>query len=208
MDIGDLKQFVGSLALLFASRQGKPQADMVELREALEPFKDLSLPAFTNFLQQAKQYAETGIIPLPSPQKGAARTGAPRAPKTPKIPLKTKSDTSAIQHAVDELEMLYSKAADPELGYTAIETAVKNIHDAFDKDGLKEIAKGFGCTSGTTTKKACREKIEHKIKERKARNERGNVIATGARAGESGEIAPIPLREVDIVEATLVPDQP
>jgi hypothetical protein len=202
MNVGDLQRFVGSLGTLFASRQGSPQADMVALGEALEPFKDLPLPTFTAFLRQAKEYKETGKVTTSGPAKKASGGGAGR---TPKAPVKTKADAAAIQQAVDKLEILYSGAADPDLTYVTIEMTVKQIHDEFDAGGLKEVAKGFGLTSGVTSKKACLEKIEHKIKERKARNERGTVIANAAKA----EPMSIGVHEAEeVVEATVVGQQP
>jgi hypothetical protein len=96
---------------------------------------------------------------------------------------------------------LYSHAADQDLTYTTIETTVKQIHDRFDKDGLKEVAKRFNLTAGVGSKKACREKIEHKIKERKARNEKGEVIAAAAKAASQTA------GDDDVVEATLIDDK-
>ena len=91
--------------------------------------------------------------------------------------------------------------------YTTIETTVKQIHDGFDKDALKEVAKGFNLTSGVGSKKACLEKIEHKIKERKARNERGEVIAAAAKDASSTEAGPQTVGDDDVVEATLMDDK-
>lgn len=185
MKVADLQQFVNSLAVLFAAKQGNPQTDMITLAAAIEPFKEHSLQEFGAFLQLAKEYKETGKITVPAgkPKKGASA----------KTPVKSKNDAQAIQEAVDELERLYRHAADKDLTYTTIETTVKQIHDAFDLGGLKEVAKGFNLTSGVGTKKACREKMEHKIKERKARSEKGDIIA--AAAGGARE---------EVEEATLV----
>lgn len=194
MNVGDLQQFVRSLGILFAAKTGNPHADMTALTAALDPFKELSLPAFTSFLQLAKEYKETGVF---TPTAGMKKPSTPRAAKTPKVSAKTKDDTAAIQEAVDELERLYSHAADPDLTYATIEGTIKQIHDRFDKDGFTEVAKGFNLTSGVGTKKGCREKIEHKIKERKARNEKGEVIAAAAKAASSAE-------DDDVIEATVI----
>jgi hypothetical protein len=197
MNVGDLQQFVGSLATIFAAKTGNPHADMAALAAALEPFKGLSLAAFSAKLQLAKEYEETGKITVPA---GRSASSGTRAARTPKAPTKTKDDAAAIQEAVDELEKLYSHAADPDLTYPTIEATVKRIHDAFDKDGLKAVANGFNLTSGVASKKACREKIEHKIKERKARNEKGEVIAAAAKAASQ-------MGDDDVVEATAVEDK-
>jgi hypothetical protein len=201
MNVGDLQQFVGSLATIFAAKTGNPHADMTALVVVLEPFKDLSLAAFAAKLQLAKEYEETGKITVPAgKKKTSSGAGTARAPRTP---TKTKDDAAAIQEAIDELERLYSHAADPDLTYTTIETTVKQIHDGFDKEGLKEVAKGFNLTSGVGTKKTCREKMEHKIKERKARNEKGEVIAAAAKAASLTGAGPQTAGEDDIAEATL-----
>jgi hypothetical protein len=66
MNIGNLQQFVASLATIFAAKTGNPHPDMTSLVEALEPFKELSLAAFSAKLQMAKEYEETGKITVPS----------------------------------------------------------------------------------------------------------------------------------------------
>lgn len=178
MNVGDLQQFVGSLASLFAARTGQPQGDMVALGAALEPFKDQSIASFGDFLRAAKEYRDTGKVQAPiQGRRRAAASGAGG-----RGPLKKLEDSAAIKQAVAELDRLYSHAADPDLTYPMIEASVKQIHDTFDAAALKEVAKRFHLTAGLGSKKACREKIEHKIKERKARNERGEVIADAARS--------------------------
>ncbi len=196
MNVGDLQKFFDSLGTLFAAKTGNPHADMAALSAALDPFTELSLSAFTAFLHLAKEYKETGIL-TPAANKGRAPTGKGR---TAKAAVKTKTDVVAIQEAVDELERLFSRSADQDLTYATIETTVQRIQDSFDKDALKEVAKGFNITSGVGTKKGCREKIEHKIKERKARNERGEVIAAAAKIASSPEGA----ADDGVVEATVL----
>jgi hypothetical protein len=192
-----LQHFVNSLGVLFAAQKtGNPQADMIAFADALEPFKEQSIAEFASMLRLAKEYRDTGkITPLPTRQKPAASRARAGASRTP---LKTKADTAAIQEAVDQLEKLQSHAADPDLSYATIEATVQQIYDAFDKDGLKEVAKRFNISSGISNKKACREKMEQKIKERKARNEKGEVIAAAARE------ASMPEQGEEVLDATLV----
>jgi hypothetical protein len=199
MNVADLQRFLGSLATIFAAKSGSPHADMTALVEVLEPFKELSLAAFEAKLKLAKEYEETGKITVPPsrPKKGSA------TPRAERVPTHTKNDTAAINEAVEELEKLYSHAADPDLTYSTIEATIRKIHDSFDKDGLKEVAKGFKITSGIGTKKGCHEKIEHKVKERKARNEKGEVIAEAAKFASSPPMA----KESEILEVTIAENQ-
>src|SRR5262249_17406386 len=155
------QQFISSLAAIFVAQTKTAQADMTALVDAFEPFKNLSISEFRDKLRLAKEYEETGKITVPAGKPKSAGGGKTKAPK---IPTKQKNDTVGIQEAVDEPEKLYSHAADQDLTYPTIEATIKRIHDAFDKDGLKEVAKGFNITSGTSTKKGARDKIEHKIK--------------------------------------------
>jgi hypothetical protein len=182
MNVGDLQKFVAGIEDFVNAHQGKKIADdLRSLIVGLEPFKERTIAEFIHVLCKAE------AIPVPEGVAGKAAGGRSRAGAAARVVKKTKADLEAIERARGDLEDLYNRATDAALTYPEIEMKVKQIQDEFDAKGFMEVAKQFGCkaTSGTMAK----EKIEAKIKERKGRNERSNVIIEAAtRASSAAEV--------------------
>jgi hypothetical protein len=176
VNVGDFQALLKGLGDFLDAHQGKKPAEAFEkFRLGLEPFRDVPLDQFAEFLRQAEEYRRTGIVPVGA--KKAAREKKPAQPKAPKVPLKTKGDAEAIRQAVAELQKLYERATDPTLDYGKIEKTVERISKEFDTNGLKAVAKEFGVGSGSKTKDAARSNIEEKIKSRKGRHERNEAAS-------------------------------
>jgi hypothetical protein len=95
--------------------------------------------------------------------------------------------------AINALNALYNLAADlTALTYQQIDSTMDKLDKSFDKNGIKEVAKGFGVRSNLTTKTAIIDRINHKISDRKAKAERGQVIAAAV------------VREEEVYEVELV----
>jgi hypothetical protein len=174
VNVGEFQSLLKGLGDFLAAHQGKKPAEAFEkFRAALEPFRDVPLDQFAEFLRQAEEYRRTGIVPVGA--KKPAREQKAAQAKATKAPLKTKDDAEAIRQAVAELQKLYERATDPTLDYGEIERTVERIGKEFDVNGLKAVAKEFGVGDGLKTKDAARHNIEDKIKSRKGRHERNEA---------------------------------
>src|SRR5262249_42348427 len=124
--------------------------------------------------------AAQGVDPTAMPGGPKRRAASPRQPKAAKPTQKKASDTAAVADAIAELQLLYESAKDPDCTFDTIKQTVQRIHDGFDANGLKAVAKGFGLTAGLTNKGVTKERIEKKITDRKGAAERGDSIERAA----------------------------
>ena len=79
MQVADLQQFVRSLGTTLQSAGAKSAAgDLEKAAAGLEPFKDMAIAQFGDFLAQAETYARTGV--LPTTGKSRSRSTEPSVP--------------------------------------------------------------------------------------------------------------------------------
>lgn len=156
MNVCDLQQFLRSLSQPLSVSGARKVADELERACAgLEPFRDLSLAQFAEFLGRAEHYARTGIVPTTGRPKAAAKGGAPAG------------DPHALATAIAHVRTLYERVVQPEVTYGTIDAEVKQLDKKFKKDELVEIAKAIGISSSLRTKQAAREEIKRCLTERK-----------------------------------------
>lgn len=174
MLVSDLQNLLKGLSAFAASTNGKSSTiEMDMLVDGLQPFREKEIRAFLQLLVHAG-----GIDPLTIPSIAGSNRKSP--PKSTKKQLKSNGDAQAIDQAVQQLRQLYDRATDPSLGYDEVGDTVKRIQDEFDLGGFKEVAKGFGISTGISSKKGCYEKITDKINDRKGSFERGQAIKNAA----------------------------
>lgn len=162
MNVKDLQQFLRSLQQPLSTSGAKKAADDLDRTCAgLEPFGELSVAQFADFLARADSYARTGVVPTTGRAKpSGARRGAKAA------------DPEAVRGAVEHVSSLYERVASPEVDYTTIDDEIKKLDKQFTKDGVLEIARGFGITGSLKSKKAALEEIQRRMTERKESYER------------------------------------
>lgn len=154
MKVAELQSFLRSLTGPLASSGGKKVADDLDRAAGgLQPFAEMNVPQFADFLQQAEEYHRTGILPVKS-------TGRAKKAAAPPDPQK-------IGKAVEQLRDLYERAGSDSVDYSTIETEVARINKGLKKDELIEAAREFGIASSMKTKKAATEAIGRRITERK-----------------------------------------
>ena len=122
MNVSDLQQFLRSLSQPLSVSGAKKVADELERACAgLEPFRNLSVVQFTDFLGKADEYARTGILPT---------TGRPKAAKAgAKV-----GDPQALARAVEHMRVLYNRVTNPDVTYSTIDTEMKQLDKQFKKD--------------------------------------------------------------------------
>jgi hypothetical protein len=155
MNVCDLQQFLRSLSQPLSVSGAKKIAD--ELARAcagLEPFRDLTIAQFADFLGNADEYARTGIVPTtlrPRAAKAGAKTGDPQA----------------LANAVEHMRVLYSRVTSPEVTYATIDTEMKQLDKQFKKEEIIEIARSIGIQGSLRTKRAAVDEITRCMTERK-----------------------------------------
>jgi hypothetical protein len=161
MQVADLQQFVRNLGTTLHSAGAKSVAgDLEKAAAGLEPFKDMAIAQFSDFLAQAETYARTGVLPTTGKPRG-------RAPKPP-----PQDSAEKVRSATQRVQDLYERAIDPALPYAAIDAEVKAVDKALNKDELMQLARSFGISKPLKSKKDATAEILRKINERKESHER------------------------------------
>ncbi len=162
MNVNDLQQFLRSLSQPLNVSGAKKAADDLERACAgLEPFRDMNVTQFADFLANAEAYARTGVVPATGRAKSSAAKAAAKA-----------GDPQALAAAVEQIRSLYDRVTSPEVTYGAIEAEVKRLEKQFKKDDLLEIARGIGISGKLKTKKDSVVEIHRLMTERKESFER------------------------------------
>lgn len=184
MTVRDLQTFLKNLAALLASQQGaKPGGEFDSFAQGLEPFADWQIGTLGQFLRDADEYRRTGRVPEPAAKAKTTRARATRA--APK--LATASNVEAVEAAVARLRAMHDRYDDPTLTQSEIEAVAEQLSGQFDANGLKAVARGFGISSGLTSKAATKGKIVAHVMERRERHERSRQFSALPPApGEDG----------------------
>jgi hypothetical protein len=156
MHVYDLQQFLRSLSQPLRTSGAKAAADDLDRAgAALEPFRDLTVSQFADFLAQAEQYARTGIVPTTGRAKGTAKAAAKG------------SDPQALANAIENIRLLYDRVTSPDVTYSTIDTEVKQLDKRFKKDEVMEIARALGIQGSLKSKRDAVEEIKLRLTERK-----------------------------------------
>jgi hypothetical protein len=162
MNVSDLQQFLRSLSRpLSVSGATKAADDLERACAGLEPFRDLNVAQFADFLANAEAYARTGVVPT---TKSAKSSGARAGTKA--------GDPQAVAAAVEQIRSLYDRVTSPEVTYATIEAELKRLDKQFKKDEILEIARQFGISGTLKAKGAALEEIRRRMRERKESFER------------------------------------
>lgn len=160
MNIKDVQEFLRSLSRPLSTAGAKKAAeDLERMCAGLEPFRDLGVTQFADFLARAEQYARTGVVPSAGP-------GRSFRPKPQLL------DSQALAAAVEHVRSLYERVSSPEVTYSTLEAEVRRLDKQFSKDAVIEIAKGLGIGVALRTKKAALDEIHRCLRERKETYER------------------------------------
>ena len=111
MYVAALRDFLHSLSQPVKASGGSASVvnDLDATAQGLEPFADLKFAEFAELLSQAREYRDTGILPV----KAGGRA-APKKPRAPKVPALT------VEAAVALVVSLQEKAATPEGTHDAL----------------------------------------------------------------------------------------
>ncbi len=162
MNVSDLQQFLRSLSRPLSDSGAKKAADDLERACAgLEPFRDLNLAQFADFLANAEAYARTGVVPTTKPARSSAGRAGTKA-----------ADPQAVTAAVEQVRSLYDRVTSPEVTYATIDAELKRLDKQFKKDEIVRIARAFGVSGTPKSKAAALEEMRRRMSERKESFER------------------------------------
>ena len=134
MNVAELQQLLSGVAQ-FADAAGGSKTTIAEISravECLEPFKNVSLADFNDFLRRADECVRTGQWPEPG-KKTSARAGGAKAPKI------------SIAEAAQKFLALKERATDPSLENHFIDSEIDSF-ESLKKEDLIEVAKQVGRT--------------------------------------------------------------
>jgi hypothetical protein len=156
--VADLQQHISDLSrLLAAAKAGSIAADLVAIRDGLEPFKRHTLQDFASFLGQAFAYHRDGIVPV------GKKPAAPRS--------KAAKDPEVARRAIERVLGLYNRATDPAVTREAIEEAVQALEPQ-TKAELDKVAGQMGFSQKFKLKGDVLKALRQRILERKGTYER------------------------------------
>jgi hypothetical protein len=133
MRVAELQQFIRSLIPPLQSSGAKASVvDGLEgMAGGLEPFKELAVEPFADFLRRAEEYDRTGIVPVVA--KAATK---PRAPKAVVA-------AYTVDEALRDLRSLQDRSIGEDVTYAAIASEVKKL-DKLKKPDLDAVTIEIG----------------------------------------------------------------
>jgi hypothetical protein len=166
MNVSDLTTLVAAATRFCEAAQisATAKANLARVCESLEPFRSMEMTAFAELVQQAKQYRDTGILPVPSsPKKSAARKTAKPSPE---------EAAQRVEHLIGQLNLLYEKVHEESVGFGAIDEICDAVN-ALSAADAKAVAVGFEITlPSKATKPKSVSEIKRKLTEQKGSAQR------------------------------------
>jgi hypothetical protein len=163
------EQILAARKLLLAAEASSKAQDKIDaLAAALEPFRDMPIPEFAEFLKLCEEYRTTGKVPEAAVKKSGSRSAKPK----PDV-------AEVVARYVKELEGLYAIVHEETTGRGAITDLVSEIEKQ-PVEAVRKIAADFGLKlKANVAKKDAAKEIAKKLDQRKASAERNEPILEG-----------------------------
>jgi len=177
MNVAALQSFLKNLATVMEQAEGRTIArELEQVCQGLEPFKELRIKEFAEFLIRAEQYTrDPNLLQM-------GRTRSRRAAQ----PI----DGEKVRTTAIAIRSLEERAADGSITLNDIKTQLGQIGEPLTKEEALEVAKEVGVTPTHQTKAAALREIRHRLEERKrtAAGSRGEAPVFGS--APAGNLAP------------------
>jgi hypothetical protein len=149
--VAELQEFLRSLSqpLQSAGARG-PANDLERVRAGLEPFKELAVGEFADFLVRAHRFTVEGTVPVKS--------------KTRPKPV---ADAEKVRAAAQQVQSLCEQALEAGVPETTLDAEMKKLEKALSTEDLLEVVRQLALPEGTKTKKDALAAIRQKIAGRK-----------------------------------------
>jgi hypothetical protein len=163
------EQILAARKLLLAAEASTKAQDKIDgLLAAFEPFREMPIPEFTEFLKLCHEYRTTGKVPEITVKKSGGRKSAPNV-----------DVGEIVAKYVKELEALYAIVHEETTGRGAITDLVAEIEKQ-PVEAVRRIAAEFGLKlKASVSRKAAAAEIAKKLDQRKASAERSEPILKG-----------------------------
>jgi hypothetical protein len=149
--VAELQEFIRSLAqpLQSAGARG-PANDLERVRAGLEPFKELAVAEFADFLGRAHRFSQEGAVPV----KGKARA-------------KSAADADKVRAAAQQVQALCEQALEAAIPDATLDTEMKKLERGLSTEELLEVVRQLALPEGAKTKKDTLAAIRQKVAGRK-----------------------------------------
>lgn len=148
MKVSELQQFLQCLTQPLNAANAKSVANEIErARAGLEPFKEMSVAEFADFLAKAHRYSQEGVVSA----KGKSRA------KPQEV------DAAKVQGAAQQLQTLYEQALDPAFQEATLETELKKLEKQLSKEEAIEVARQLNIAAELKSKKDALDEIRRKV---------------------------------------------
>lgn len=181
MKVAELQEFIRSLAqpLQSAGARG-PANDLERVRAGLEPFKELAVGEFADFLVRAHRFTQEGTVPV----KGKTRP-------------KPAADAEKVRAAAQQVQSLCEQALEAALPDAMLDAEMKKLERGLSTEELLEVVRQLALPEGPKTKKDALAAIRQKVAGRKPAPEATPEPATaeptaGGRFTAPGDEALVP----------------
>jgi hypothetical protein len=152
MKVSDLQAFLKSLIPPLQATGARQAANDLERgRAGLEPFADLSVAEFADFLARAHKYSVDGVVPV----KGKGTRGSATV------------DADKVKAASQSVQQLHEQALDPAFQETVLDAELKKLEKQLNKDEAIEVARQLNIVGTLKTKKDALSEIRRKIARRR-----------------------------------------
>ena len=162
---------------LSTSGASKVAGELERVCAGFEPFRDMTIAEFADFLVLADTYKREGTLGTAARRRGKAATAV---------------DRTKVENAAQQVQQLYERAADPDLQYATIEAEIKKLDKGLNKDEVIAVAVEVGIVTTMKTKKAALDEIKRKITTRKGSYERSQFGPPGEPAKQERETQALP----------------
>jgi hypothetical protein len=174
MNVNDLHSLVVAAAKFSEAAEisASAKTKLQGVCDALGPFQNMEIGAFAELMSQAKQYRDTGILPVAAgkPAKG----GGTKKPKA-----NSEDAAKRVEQFVGQLKSLYEKVHEESVGFGAIDEICDEVGKLSAAD-VKAVATGFDLRlSSKATKPQTLSEIKRKLTDQKGSAQR--IAAIDAR---------------------------
>jgi hypothetical protein len=174
MNVAALQSFLKNLAGTLEQADGRAVAkDLEQVCQGLEPFRELRVKDFADFLVRAEQYTRDPNLLTMGRRRG-------RPPAQPADPEKVRNTALAVRSLED-------RATDNSVSMADIKAQLDQLGQPLTGEEAVDVAREVGIAmEGRMTKAAALRQIRHRIEERKRSAVPTRTATTPATTGDQG----------------------
>lgn len=175
MNVAALQSFLKNTATILEQAEGRTIAkELEQVCQGLEPFKELRVKEFAEFLVRAEQYTRDPNLLL----LGRGRSRRAVQP----------INAEKVRTAALAIRALEDRATDDSVSLADIKAQLIQVGQPLTKEEAVEVAKEVGVTPSRMTRAAALREIRHRLEDRKRAASSGRRQPTPAVANAPGSV--------------------